>query len=74
MRAVARLAPLVDADAAGTSSPVDLSFLFSPANAGRRSGTGRRRTGRRRSTSLKRYRELDTGLPAEAFYTNEFVP
>ena len=24
--------------------------------------------------ALKRYRELDTALPAEAFYTNEFVP
>ena len=74
VRAVTRLAPMVDAATAGAQLPVDLSFLFSPANAGRRVGFGPPEDWRATLDLLKRYREIDTVLPAEAFYTNEFVP
>jgi NitT/TauT family transport system substrate-binding protein len=74
VRAIVRLAPLVDAATARLQLPVDLAFLFSPANVARRIGFGPPEDWQGTLDLLKRYREIDTALPAEAFYTNEFVP
>ena len=74
VRAIARVAPLVDADVARQQLAVDLSFLFSAANVRRRIGYGPPEDWQAMLDILKRHRELDTALPAEAFYTNEFVP
>jgi NitT/TauT family transport system substrate-binding protein len=74
VRALTRLAPLVEAEAARHQLTVDLSFLFSPANVRRRIGYGPPEDWQATLDTLKRYRELDTTLPADAFYTNEFVP
>ena len=74
VRALARLAPLLEADAARRQLAVDLSLLFSSSNARRRIGYGPPEDWQATLEALKRYRELDTALPAEAFYTNEFVP
>ena len=74
VRALARLAPLLEVDAARQQLLVDLSFLFSPANTRRRMAYGPPEDWQATLDALRRYRELDTALPAEAFYTNEFVP
>jgi len=74
VRAIGRLAPMVDATTARAQLSVDLSFLFSPANVSRRVGFGPPEDWRATLDLLKRYREIDTVLPAEAFYTNEFLP
>jgi NitT/TauT family transport system substrate-binding protein len=72
--ALARLAPLLEVDAARRQLAVDLSFLFSRANPRQRIGYGPPEDWRATLDALRRYRQLDTPLPAEAFYTNEFVP
>jgi NitT/TauT family transport system substrate-binding protein len=74
VRALARVAPLVDVEVARQQLAVDLSFLFSPANVRRRIGHGPPEDWRATAAVLKRLREIDTPRPAEAFYTNEFVP
>ena len=74
VRALARLASLLEVDAARQQLLVDLSFVFSPANVRRRLAYGPPEDWQATLDALKRYRELDTALPAEAFYTNEFVP
>jgi NitT/TauT family transport system substrate-binding protein len=74
VRALARVAPLVDVEVARHQLAVDLSFLFSSANISRRIGHGPPEDWRAMLAVLKRLREIDTLLPAEAFYTNVFVP
>ncbi len=74
IRALTRLAPLVEAETAEAQLAVDLSFLFSPANVQRRIGFGPLEDWRATRELLRRYRDLETSLPAEAFYTNAFLP
>lgn len=72
--AVKKIAPLVDADVVKKQLTVDLSLLFSQANAQKRLGWGPPADWQSTIELLKQYRGLDTNLPATAFYTNEFLP
>jgi NitT/TauT family transport system substrate-binding protein len=74
IRALVRLAPLVDAESARHQLSVDLSFLFSPANVRRRLGYGPPEDWQAMLSLLRRHRGLEGTEPATAVYTNEFVP
>ena len=74
IRALVRLAPLVDAESARHQLTVDLSFLFSPANARQRIGYGPPEDWQATLDLLRRHRGLEGTEPATAFYTNEFLP
>jgi NitT/TauT family transport system substrate-binding protein len=72
--AVKKIAPLVDADVVKKQLTVDLSLLYSQANAQKRLGWGPPADWQSTIELLKQYRGLETSLPATAFYTNEFLP
>jgi NitT/TauT family transport system substrate-binding protein len=74
IQALSRLAPLVDPPVARQQLGVDLSFLFSPANARRRVGYGPAGDWEATLRVLQRYHDLPVALPTTAFYTNEFLP
>jgi NitT/TauT family transport system substrate-binding protein len=74
IQALSRLAPLVEAPVARQQLAVDLSFLFSPANARRRVGYGPPEDWETTLSVLRRYHDLPVALPATAFYTNAFLP
>ena len=72
--AVRKIAPLVDAEVVKKQLAVDLSLLFSKANPQKRLGWGPPEDWQSTLDLLKQYRDLQTALPATAFYTNEFLP
>ncbi len=74
VRALGVLAPLVDVSTARQQLAVDLSFLFSPANARRRVGYGPPEDWEAMLKLGRRYHDVPGTLPAAAFYTNAFVP
>lgn len=74
VHALGQLAPLVDLAAARQQLAVDLSFLFSPANARRRVGYGPAEDWAAMLAVLRRHFDLPVALPVTAFYTNAFLP
>ncbi len=72
--AVKKIAPLVDAEVVRKQLAVDLSLLFSKANAQKRIGWGPPEDWQATVELLKQYRGLETTLSSTAFYTNEFLP
>jgi NitT/TauT family transport system substrate-binding protein len=72
--AVRKIAPLVDAEVVKKQLAVDLSLLFSKANTQKRLGWGPPEDWQSTLDLLKQYRDLQTGLPATAFYTNDLLP
>lgn len=72
--ALMKLAPLADREVVRRQLAVDLSLLFSPANRDRRLGYGPPEDWEATLELLKKYRGVETALPATAFYTNEFLP
>jgi len=74
VRALLRVAPLADAEIVRRQLAVDLTFLFSRANTQKRIGWGPPEDWQATLDLLKKYRGLETTLPATAFYTNEFLP
>jgi NitT/TauT family transport system substrate-binding protein len=72
--ALMKLAPLADRDVVRRQLAVDLSLLFSAANKQKRLGYGPPEDWEATLEVLKKYRGLETNLPATAFYTNEFLP
>jgi NitT/TauT family transport system substrate-binding protein len=74
VKALVKMAPLADADVVRRQLAVDLALLFSPANTQKRLGYGPPEDWQATLDLLKQYRGLETGLPATAFYTNEFLP
>src|SRR4029453_13149186 len=72
--AVKKIAPLVDADVVKKQLTVDLLPLYSQANAQKRLGWGPPADWQSTIELLKQYRGLGTGLPANPFSTNEFLP
>jgi NitT/TauT family transport system substrate-binding protein len=74
VKALMKLAPLADAEIVRRQLAVDLSLLFSAANKDRRLGFGPPEDWQATLDVLKKYRGVETNLPATAFYTNEFLP
>lgn len=74
VKALMKLAPLADAEVVRRQLAIDLSLLFSPANAQKRLGYGPPEDWQATLDVLKKYRGVETSLPATAFYTNEFLP
>jgi NitT/TauT family transport system substrate-binding protein len=72
--ALMKLAPLADRETVRRQLAVDLGLLFSPANKQKRVGFGPPEDWDATLEVLKKYRGLETALPATAFYTNEFLP
>jgi NitT/TauT family transport system substrate-binding protein len=72
--ALLRLAPLVDTAAARQQLAVDLSFLFSAANVRQKVGWGPADDWQATLDLMRRYLDVQTDMPASAFYTNEFLP
>ncbi|MGH7266028.1 MAG: ABC transporter substrate-binding protein [Candidatus Rokuibacteriota bacterium] len=72
--ALMKLAPLADAEVVRRQLAVDLALLFSKANARKKVGYGPPEDWEGTLELLKKYRGLETSLPATAFYTNEFLP
>ncbi len=72
--AVKKIAPLVDTDVVRRQLAVDLALLFGKANPQKRVGYGPPEDWAETLELLKKYRGLETTLPATAFYTNEFLP
>jgi NitT/TauT family transport system substrate-binding protein len=72
--ALMKLAPLADAEVVRRQLAVDLSLLFSKANARKKVGYGPPEDWESTLEILKKYRGVETSLPATAFYTNEFLP
>ena len=74
VKALVKLAPLADAEVVRRQLAVDLALLFSAANPQKRVGYGPPEDWQATLELLKKYRGLETSLPATAFYTNEFLP
>ena len=74
IQALQRIAPLLDAEGARQQLDVDFSFLFSPANKGRRIGYGPPEDWEATLNLIRRYGDLDVPQSATVFYTNEFQP
>jgi NitT/TauT family transport system substrate-binding protein len=74
VKALMKLAPLADAEVVRRQLAVDLSLLFSAANTQKRVGYGPPEDWQATLELLRKYRGLETSLPATAFYTNEFLP
>ena len=74
VQALMKLAPLADAEVVRRQLAIDLSLLFSAANTQKRLGWGPPADWEATLEVLKKYRGVETNLPATAFYTNEFLP
>jgi NitT/TauT family transport system substrate-binding protein len=74
VRALLKLAPLADAEVVRRQLAVDLALLFSKANTQKRLGWGPPEDWEATLEVLRKYRGVETALPATAFYTNEFLP
>jgi NitT/TauT family transport system substrate-binding protein len=74
VQALMKLAPLADAEVVRRQLAIDLSLLFSAANTQKRLGWGPPADWEATLEVLKKYRGVETSLPATAFYTNEFLP
>lgn len=74
VKALLKLAPLAEAEVVRRQLAVDLSLLFSKANTQKRIGWGPPEEWEATLEVLKKYRGVETSLPATAFYTNEFLP
>ena len=74
VQALMKMAPLADAEVIRRQLAVDLSFLFSAANTAKKIGFGPPEDWQATLELLKKYRGLESNLPATAFYTNEFLP
>ena len=74
VQALMKLAPLADAEVVRRQLAIDLSLLFSAANTQKRLGWGPPGDWEATLEVLKKYRGVETNLPATAFYTNEFLP
>ena len=72
--ALMKLAPLADREVVRRQLAVDLALLFSAANTQKRVGFGPPEDWQATLEILKKYRGVETNLPATAFYTNEFLP
>ena len=72
--AVAALMKLADREVVRRQLAVDLGLLFSAANTQKRVGFGPPEDWQATLEILKKYRGVETNLPATAFYTNEFLP
>lgn len=72
--ALLKLAPLADRETVRRQLAVDLGMLFSASNPQKRLGWGPPDDWAATLDLLKKYRGLETNLPATAFYTNEFLP
>jgi len=72
--ALMKLAPLADREVVRRQLAIDLGLLFSPANKQKRVGFGPPEDWEATLEVLKKYRGVETALPATAFYTNEFLP
>ena len=72
--ALLKLAPLADRETVRRQLAVDLGMLFSAGNPQKRIGYGPPEDWQATLELLKKYRGLETSLPATAFYTNEFLP
>jgi NitT/TauT family transport system substrate-binding protein len=74
VKALIKLAPLADAEVVRRQLAVDLDLLFSKANTQKRLGWGPPADWESTLEVLRKYRGVETSLPATAFYTNEFLP
>jgi NitT/TauT family transport system substrate-binding protein len=74
VQALMKLAPLADAEVVRRQLAIDLSLLYSAANTQKRLGWGPPADWEATLDVLKKYRGVETSLPATAFYTNEFLP
>ena len=74
VQALMKLAPLADAEVVRRQLAIDLGLLFSQGNPQRRIGYGPPEDWQATLDTLKKYRGLETSLPATAFYSNEFLP
>ena len=74
VQALLKLAPLADAEVVRRQLAVDLGLLFSAANTQKKLGWGPPVDWESTLEVLRKYRGVETNLPATAFYTNEFLP
>jgi NitT/TauT family transport system substrate-binding protein len=69
-----KLAPLVDRETIRRQLAVDLGLLYSAANKQMRLGYGPPEDWASTLEVLKKYRDVETNLPATASCTNEVLP